>query len=218
VRHVVNFAILIVLASAIVTWRYDLRAANPTFTSAATGLAQPSHRQSLPDALVSDAPVPYWDRDYLIVRVGDSARPDIPNVALYDSSGEKVREARIWFPDALHVVLASVAVTANGNIIASGEAYKVDGTLARCSEESDSPCFTFIAETDLSGKVEQVLKMGSFAAGSVCAASDGTVCRWRRSVSAMHRRRGGCLPRRGPAIHPARPTQPRRWPSRFVER
>lgn len=174
-RRFVDLAVFMLLASGIVTWRYDLRAATATFTHVATRLSQPIHEQSFPDASVPDEPAPYWDRGYLIAHVRDSTRPDLPNVTLYDSTGAKVREARIWFPGALHVELSSVTVTTNGNIIAAGYASKVDGSMAFCTEQPDSVCFTFIVKTDLSGKVERVFRTGDFSAGSVCAASDGTV-------------------------------------------
>jgi|SRR5712664_912372 len=83
---------------------------------------------------------------------------------LYDKSGQKVREAAIWFPQSIRVVITSAAVTADGRIVASGEADKADGTRA-----------PFIALSDLSGKVKEVVQTKDFYPRNVCVAPDNTV-------------------------------------------
>lgn len=108
--------------------------------------------------------MPYWDKGYLISLTPQTGGPGIPNVTLYASDGQKVREAAVWFPGAETVFILSAAVTAEGNILASGTAVKSDGTRAY-----------YIARTDLAGRVTDVIQTNPFFPAHVCSASDGTV-------------------------------------------
>lgn len=94
----------------------------------------------------------------------ESFRPETPNVVLYDANGLRAREGRIWFSGAARVHIGHVAVTDAGNIIAAGYVVSTDAAVA-----------SFIAKTDLSGKVAQVVRTNPFVPKMVCAASDGTV-------------------------------------------
>jgi hypothetical protein len=109
-------------------------------------------------------PIPYSDKGYLITRKIEIFEPGAPNVILYDRSGQKVREAAVWFPQSIRVAITSAAVTSDGRIVASGEADKSDGTRA-----------PFIALTDLSGKVTAVVQTKDFYPRNVCVAPDNTV-------------------------------------------
>jgi hypothetical protein len=105
-----------------------------------------------------------WDKGYLVSREIELFQEGVPNVKLYDKSGQKVRESSIWFPGAQRVIISSAAVTPDGRIIASGDAEKADGTTA-----------TFIALTNLAGKVTQVIQTKGYYPSHVCEAPDGTV-------------------------------------------
>src|ERR1700739_4025844 len=72
------------------------------------------------------ATLPRWDRGYLIARRLETFQAGVPNIRLYDQSGKRVREAAVWFPDSHRVVLRSVALTADGQIVAAGSSYKSD--------------------------------------------------------------------------------------------
>jgi hypothetical protein len=109
-------------------------------------------------------PVAYWDKGYLLSRSLENFLPNVPNVSLYDKSGKKVRESTVWFPGSQRVVIISAAVTFDGRILASGEADRADGTRAR-----------FIASTDSSGNVTEVIQTKDFNPTNICAAPDGTV-------------------------------------------
>jgi hypothetical protein len=109
-------------------------------------------------------PAPYSDKGYLITHIVESFVPGTSNIVLYDRSGQKVREAAIWFPQSTRVAITSAAVTSDGRIVASGEADKADGTRA-----------PFIVLTDLSGKVKEVVQTKDFYPRNVCVAPDNTV-------------------------------------------
>lgn len=108
--------------------------------------------------------VPHWDKGYLISLTPETASPNLPNVRLYDARGQLTRQSAIWFSDAETVFILSTAVTNKGNIVASGTAVKADGTRAY-----------FIAGTDASGKVTNVVQTNPFFPANICVAQDDTV-------------------------------------------
>lgn len=108
--------------------------------------------------------MPQWANGYLVSREILTYHADAPNVRLYDTSGQKVREAAIWFPGSQRVVIYSATVTSDGRIIVGGDAEKSDGTAA-----------PFIALTDPSGKMTDVIQTKGYAPQNVCQAPDGTV-------------------------------------------
>jgi hypothetical protein len=114
--------------------------------------------------LSQSAAVPRWDNGYLVSREVETYQSGLPNVRLYDNSGEMAREAVIWFPGSQRVVIYSATVTSDGRIVASGDAQKTDGTAA-----------PFIVLTDLAGKVTSVIQTIGFAPANICQAPDGTV-------------------------------------------
>ena len=109
-------------------------------------------------------PLPSWDNGYLVAREVETFQEGMPNVRLYDSSGNKVREASVWFPAAQRVLIYSAAATRDGRILASGTVEKSDGSAA-----------SFIAVTDLTGRVTNVIQTTGFAPTSVCEAPDGSI-------------------------------------------
>src|SRR2546429_4848035 len=108
--------------------------------------------------------MPHWDTGYLLSRLVETYKAGEPNIRLYDRSGKKVREARIWFPESPRVVISSATVTSDGRIIAAGNAQKSDGAAA-----------PFIALTDLTGKVTNVIQTYGFVTCNICRAPDGTI-------------------------------------------
>ncbi len=108
--------------------------------------------------------MPTWENGYLVSREIETFQDRTPNVRLYDQSGKHVREAAIWFPGSLRVVIYSATATSDGRIIAAGDAEKSDGTAA-----------PFIALTDLTGKVTDVIQTMGFVPANICQAPDGTV-------------------------------------------
>ncbi len=112
----------------------------------------------------TSTPLPKWDNGYLISWEIETFQAGTPNVRLYDSSGNQVRAASIWFPDAARVLVYSATATPDGRIIAGGSTEKQDGTAA-----------AFIVRTDLGGKMTDVIQTKGFGPLNVCEAPDGTV-------------------------------------------
>ncbi|MGC1838357.1 MAG: hypothetical protein WA674_08440 [Candidatus Acidiferrales bacterium] len=108
--------------------------------------------------------LPYWDKGYLVKREIENFQKDLPNVAIFDGTGQKARQAVVWFPGSIRVLVASAAVTLDGRILAAGESDLPDGTAA-----------PFIALTDLAGKLANVIQTKDFYPQNVCSAPDGTV-------------------------------------------
>jgi hypothetical protein len=108
--------------------------------------------------------LPQWVNGYLVSRVVETFQADVPNVRLYDQSGKQVLTAAIWFPGSLRVLIYSATATSDGKIIAAGKAENVDGTAG-----------PFIALTDRSGKVTNVIQTSGFFPVNICQAPDGTV-------------------------------------------
>jgi hypothetical protein len=135
-------------------------------TGPPSGILLPSERRVVFEStpFAPGSTIPYWDKGYLISIVPETMSSGIANVILYDSNGKEVRESSIWFPDALAVYILSAAVTREGNILASGTAVKGDGTRA-----------SFIAATDSSGKISQVIQTNPFSPANICDGGNGTV-------------------------------------------
>jgi len=112
----------------------------------------------------SSTPLPQWDNGYLISREVESFQAGASNVRLYDTSGRLVRAASIWFPGATRVLIYSATATSDGRIIAGGTTEKQDGTAS-----------SFIARTDATGKIADVIQTKGFSPMNICEAPDGTV-------------------------------------------
>lgn len=141
-----------------------------TFAQERTGVqalrVAPSHRITrYDDVIYSGGFLPSWDRGYLVTKELETLSPkDPPNVVLWDAEGKRAREARIWFDGAVRLMVRSVAVTPEGRIVAGGHAITKDGARA-----------SFIARTDLSGNVTDVVRTNPYGVGMICASPDGTV-------------------------------------------
>ena len=159
VRSIMLLSVLAITASV------SLRAQNARLGVYPTALSDSTRRVVFDrEAFFGDsAAMPRWDNKYLVSRAVETYQAG-PNVRLYDQSGEKVREAAIWFPGSRRVVMYSATVTADGRVIAAGSADKPDGTVA-----------PFIAETDLAGKMTDVIQTKGFAPANICLAPDGTI-------------------------------------------
>lgn len=133
--------------------------------------AQSVRRSESPQRVVFDGAafswglaLPQWSNGYLVVQQIETAQAGIPNVWLYEASGNKARQAVIWFPGSQRVLVYSAIATREGKIIAAGKAEKVNGEAV-----------TFIAMTDLAGNVTDVIETIDFAPVNICQAPDGTV-------------------------------------------
>jgi hypothetical protein len=116
-------------------------------------------------AFVGETPVSaQWDKGYLVSWEIETYQAGAPNIKLFSQSGQKVREAAIWFPGSVRVLTRSTAVTSDGRIIVAGVAEKADGAAG-----------DFIALTDLSGKMTNVVQTKGYAPSKICEAPDGTV-------------------------------------------
>lgn len=145
--------------------------------AATTGLSQPSHRVLEGDfsgagLFVANAPPPAFDRGYFIsMAEWDAAGPDRTAVVLFDAKGRQARAGKIWFSGAMRVHVHYAGATETGDIIASGHAFTSDGANA-----------LFIAKTDSSGNVTQVVRTNPFAPSMVCASADGTLWSFGREL------------------------------------
>ncbi|HEY4816981.1 MAG TPA: hypothetical protein VIH67_06095 [Candidatus Acidoferrum sp.] len=162
----VGLMLLQVLALATMSpvWAQE-RPRKSNYPQQSEALMQPDTRKVFDSAPFSrDKAVPYWTNGYLVSRVSETVGPGTFNVTLYDRTGNKAGQAAIWFEGSARVIVKSASVTTDGRIIASGEADKPDGTRAR-----------FIAATDSSGNVTDVIQTREFSPANTCAAPDGTV-------------------------------------------
>jgi len=142
----------------------------------ASQLEPPNHQVTILDSpgTLRPAAMPHWEGRYLVSGTFEVKSPQ-PNVSLYDQSGTRVRKAAIWFPDSVRVSIFDAAVTPQGNIVASGYAAKSDGTFAY-----------FIAKTDLSGAVTQVIRTNPFLASKVCALDEDSVWTYGDDLNKNH--------------------------------
>jgi hypothetical protein len=166
-----TFILVLALSFFVATSHIGLKAQEARPAVTATGerlkILSESTRRVVFDsgAFMGESPVSaQWDKGYLVSREIETYQAGVPNVKLFGESGQKVREAAIWFPDSQRVVIRSAAVTSDGRIITAGFAEKADGTWAN-----------FIALTDLSGKMTNVIQTKGYAPSEICEAPDGTV-------------------------------------------
>jgi hypothetical protein len=115
-------------------------------------------------AFIQGTALPQWTNGYLVARQVETLREGTPNVWLYAPSGNKARQAAIWFPQSERVLLYSAVATREGRIIVSGKAEKATGEGV-----------TFIAMTDLGGNVTDTIQTMGFAPVNICQAPDGSI-------------------------------------------
>jgi hypothetical protein len=134
-----------------------------------------------PEALYPHGIIPDWDRGYVIHHdIEVNRRPDTAMVVMYDATGKRVREGRIWPQGAGSVSIRRTAASRDGAILASGGATMQDGSIQH-----------FIAKTDLAGNTVQTVQTGPFLAEQICEASDGTVWSLGKEVSSDGNRASG---------------------------
>jgi hypothetical protein len=117
------------------------------------------------EAMYPGGILPDWDRGYVISHEYEgNYSPDAPMVFMYDATGMRIRQGRIWLQGAESVRIRRTAATRDGAILAAGGATMQDGSVTH-----------FIAKTDLAGNTVQVIKTDSFATERLCEAGDGSV-------------------------------------------
>jgi hypothetical protein len=116
--------------------------------------------------------LPDWDRGYVIQHENkENYSPDTPMVAIYDATGTRVRQGRIWPEGAGSVRVRVTAAAQEGAILAAGWAAMKDGSIQH-----------YVVKTDLAGNTVQTLLTGSFGTERMCEAPDGTIWAVGRDV------------------------------------
>ena len=114
-----------------------------------------------------------WDRGYVLdhsIEINYSS--GTPMVVMYDKTGKRIREGRIWPQGAGSVRIRRTAATRDGAILAGGWATLKDGSTPG-----------YIAKTDLAGTTVQSVLTGSFKPAQICEAPDGTIWSLGHSLS-----------------------------------
>lgn len=125
------------------------------------------------EAFYAGGVMPDWDRGYVIhYEIEMNSSPGAAMVVMYDASGKRVREGRIWPKGAGDVRIRRTAATHVGGILAGGGTIMQDGSLSG-----------FIAKTDLTGNTVQSIATGAFKPEQLCEAPDGTVWSLGQAVS-----------------------------------
>jgi hypothetical protein len=120
---------------------------------------------AFPEAIYPHGIMPDWDRGYVIHReLETNYSPGTPTAVMYDASGKRIREGRIWPQGAGSVRITRTAATQEGAILAAGSAIMQDGSISG-----------YIVKTDLAGNTIETLLTGSFKPAQICGAPDGTV-------------------------------------------
>jgi hypothetical protein len=108
--------------------------------------------------------LPRWSNGYLVARRAEIFQAGVPNIRVYDQNGHRAREAAVWFPGSQRILIYSVAIDPNGQIVAGGAANKADGTQV-----------PFISLSDGNGKLVSALQTIGFAPRNICIAPDATM-------------------------------------------
>jgi len=126
-----------------------------------------------PEAIYPHGIMPDWDHGYVIhYEIEMNSSPDTPMVVMYDSTGKRIREGRIWPQGAGSVRVRRTAATRDGAILASGGAIMLDGSIQG-----------YIVKTDLAGNTVQTLLTGPFRTEQICEAPDGTIWSLGKALS-----------------------------------
>jgi hypothetical protein len=165
---------VIVVATLFLSSCSGVRAQNQRQESDGGRISESLRTVSYPEVMYDHAVMPDWDRGYVIhYEIEVNYSRDTPMVVMYDSSGKRIREGRIWLQGAGSVRIRRTAATREGAILAGGWAILKDGS---------SP--GYIAKTDLAGNTMQSLLTGSFKPEQICDAPDGTIWSLGKSLSA----------------------------------
>ena len=128
---------------------------------------------SYPEAIYGHGILPDVDRGFVIhYEIEMNQNPVTPMVKMYDATGKRIRDGRIWPQDAGSVRIRRTAATRDGAILAAGWAILKDGSTPG-----------YIAKTDLAGSTVQSLLTGSFKPEQICEAPDGTIWSLGKSSS-----------------------------------
>ena len=148
------------------------RAQNDVSLSHGGRISQSLRIVAYPEAFYGHGIMPDWDRGYVIHHeIEMNSSPNAAMVVMYDATGKRVREGRIWPKGAGDVRIRRTAATHDGGILAGGGAIMQDGSLSG-----------FIAKTDLAGNTVQSLVTGIFKPEQLCEAPDGTVWSFGQGV------------------------------------
>lgn len=128
-------------------------------------LAAPARHAIFDEVVQPGLLAPNWAHGFIIARSEkDSSDPADVNVVLYDRTGARTSEARVWLTGAVRVHVYDAIATDQGAVIASGYSVMADRTVVH-----------FIARTDPGGKVTDVVNTKPFSPRSLSLSSDGTV-------------------------------------------
>ncbi len=128
---------------------------------------------SYPEAVYGHGIMPDVDRGFVIHHDFEiNYSPETPMVVMYDNTGKRIREGRIWPQGAGSVRIRRTAATRDATILAAGWAILKDGS---------SP--GYIAKTDLAGNTVQSVLTGSFKPEQICEGPDGTIWSLGQSLS-----------------------------------
>jgi hypothetical protein len=162
---------ILVLASSSLLHTAD-RGLDPSYT-----LSLPDKEREMPNALdVNNWAWSYWSGRYLITH-NLRAAPNLPVLALFDSSGAQVRNGTVWFSSAAKVSVRGVTVDDRGAIFVSGAARSYDGALA-----------DFIAQLNPEGQVSDVVRTNPYLGLHLCTTAPGSV--WALGYDRDARRNG----------------------------
>lgn len=118
-----------------------------------------------PEASYPHGIMPDWDRGYVMHHeIEWNHSPDIPMAVMYDATGKRIREGKIWPQGAGSVHVRRTAASRDGAILAAGGAIMLDGSIQG-----------YIVKTDLAGTTVQTLMTGPFRPEQLCEAPDGTI-------------------------------------------
>ena len=140
----------------------------PAIKFQAGHLSEPYYQVWCPGVFRFTGHQPTWAHGHLAQFTWETT-PGEPSAEVYDKQGNIVSEARIWFPDALQIRLIDAVPSADGGVVASGNAETTEGSTS------------FIAKTDVSGAVVSLLRNRAIA-GRVCEARDGTIWTFERDM------------------------------------
>jgi hypothetical protein len=136
--------------------------------SSAGHLSEPYHQVWCPEIFRFKGHQPSWAHGYFVQLTGETT-PGKPNAEVYDRRGKLFSAARIWFPDALQILLIDAVPSVSGGVVASGFAETTGGSTY------------FLAKTDVAGAIVSLLRNQRMA-GRLCEAGDGTIWTFERDT------------------------------------
>ena len=125
-------------------------------------MALPTHQTKL--QVLNSGSVKYWDKGYLVTYGTLDVQKGDPAVTLYGRDGTVAQKAFVWFDDADSLSIGDAAVSKSGQLIVAGGAMNKNGVVAN-----------FIARTDGTGQVKEVIRTTPFLPVHVCATDEDTV-------------------------------------------